>query len=433
MKTFTTKQFVRAIVDSAKKIALSPRLKFVVVLLLFIQIFNLSTHAQSGDYPSMTFHSPVLISGVDNQVGAVYLFPNVCNGVDANITIVGISNGAALSDIDDTTGIGYYDAFQPYVTAAPNDTSYIDWKIDFKVAGTTTDTILPKVAVTGVDVDGDGAYLKEFIVASTPGTFGLAYDTYLHYSFDGVQSTAISTVDNVPLIDTNERRAMFQMNFTNVSSILYRNGAVSTYGSEEIRQTCIYFKSFFDYQIVLPIKLLSFNATEDQQGVALNWSAANQEGLEYYDAQKSLDGINWKNIGNVMVASQNIRSYSLTDFESNQGSVFYRLKLVGVNGSLTYSKVLEVTSKEKEAANIKLNTVFNTSINLQISVPENDEYSLALYSVAGNKIVQKDNNFQSGTNYFTIDVPVSVARGIYVLNIRNKTGRIVYNSRVLKN
>src|SRR6185295_6017954 len=104
---------------------------------------------------------------------------------------------------------------------------------------------LPKVAVTAIDVDGNGANLKEFIVASTPGTFGLAPDTYLKYSFDGVISTAISTVDNFPLIDTNQRKAMFQMNFKNVSSILYRNGAVSANGSEMIRQTCIYFKSFF--------------------------------------------------------------------------------------------------------------------------------------------------------------------------------------------
>ena len=129
--------------------------------------------------------------------------------------------------------------------APANDSSYIDWKIDFKVAGTTIDTMLPKVAVTAIDVDGDGSNLKEFIVASTPGTFGLAPDTYLQYTFDGVVSTAISKVDNFPLIDTSQRKAMFQMNFKNVSSILYRNGAVSTYGSDEIRQTCIYFKSFF--------------------------------------------------------------------------------------------------------------------------------------------------------------------------------------------
>jgi hypothetical protein len=225
---------------------------------------------------------------------------------------------------------------------------------------------------------------------------------------------------------------MFQMNFDNVSSILYRNGAVSTYGSEEIRQTCIYFKSFFDNEIVLPIKLLSFSATPGKQGVALNWSVANEDGLENYEAEKSIDGIHWKNIGNV-VGSPELNAYSLTDLEANLGNVFYRLKLVAVNGSATYSKTLEVNFNESRVKNIRHNTIFSTNINLQISVPENDEYSGAVYSIAGNKIVQKDNDIQSGINYVTIDVPQSAIRAIYVLTIKDKTGRLIYNSRLLKN
>ena len=123
--------------------------------------------------PTMSFHSPVLIAGTDGQQGAVYLFQNVLPGVDAHIEVLGLYGGATLYNIDDTTGIGYYDAFQPYVGAAPNDSSYIDWKITFKVSGTNDDTTLECLAVTGVDVDGDGAYLQEFIEAATPGSIAV--------------------------------------------------------------------------------------------------------------------------------------------------------------------------------------------------------------------------------------------------------------------
>ncbi|HKH61531.1 MAG TPA: hypothetical protein VKA49_11905, partial [Flavitalea sp.] len=40
--------------------------------------------------PTMTFHSPVLISGTDGQQGAVYLFQNVLPGVDAHIEVLGL-------------------------------------------------------------------------------------------------------------------------------------------------------------------------------------------------------------------------------------------------------------------------------------------------------------------------------------------------------
>ncbi|MFN8166572.1 MAG: hypothetical protein U0X76_10525 [Bacteroidia bacterium] len=39
------------------------------------------------------------------------------------------------------------------------------WQFRFKIAGTTTDTILPPLAITGIDIDGDGN-LKEFIEAT---------------------------------------------------------------------------------------------------------------------------------------------------------------------------------------------------------------------------------------------------------------------------
>jgi hypothetical protein len=423
MKTHTSKQIACTVFS----------IKTIVTFFLFFTTICQPVMAQNSGYPVMTFHSPVLISGVDNEVNAVYLFPNVCTGVDANITIMGIYNGAALNNIDDTAGVGYYDAFQPYVVAAANDSSYIDWKIEFKVAGTTQDTILPKVAVTGIDVDGDGANLKEFIVASTPGTFGLAANTFLQYTFDGVRSTAISTVDNFPLIDTSERRAMFQMNFTNVSSILYRNGAVSTYGSTEIRQTCIYFKSFFeDEWTLLPIKLLSFTASDTKEKVVLSWSATNEDKLAYYTVQKSTDGITWKNIRDVTIGSNDINNYSYTDFERNQTNIYYRLKSVATSGLPVYSKTLKVNYNKNELTTVRHNTIITDNINLQISALQSDEYTINVYSITGRNITQTENKIQSGVNHFTMNLPVNLSRGVYILSIKNRIGEVIYDSKLIK-
>ena len=128
---------------------------FSLIAMLVAGFFSTGLNAQCSA-PTLKFHSPVLITGTNGQVGAVYLFAEVIPGVDAHIEIAGIYGGATLYNIDDSAGIGYYDAFQPYVGAAPNDTSYLDWKITFKIGGTTTDTTLACLAVTGVDVDGDG-------------------------------------------------------------------------------------------------------------------------------------------------------------------------------------------------------------------------------------------------------------------------------------
>jgi hypothetical protein len=46
-------------------------------------------------------------------------------------------------------------------------------EIIFKKAGTDTDTILPCLSITAIDVDGDSQYLNEFIKASTPGAYAI--------------------------------------------------------------------------------------------------------------------------------------------------------------------------------------------------------------------------------------------------------------------
>ena len=398
-------------------------------------VINLSGYSQSleNQFPSLSFTNPVLISGVNNQVGAIYLFANVIDGVDAHVEIMGISGGASLSEIDNTTGAGYYDAFQPYVVAAANDTSYIDWKFSFKKAGESTDTILPALAITAIDVDGDGGYLKEFVQAATPGAFAMASDTYLTFSFDGQRSTVVSTVDNVPLIDTAEKRAMFQMNFSNVSTILYRNGAISNYGSEEIRQTCIYFKSFFHTYEILPVKLLSFSALPQLHSLELSWAVTSEDALKYYSVQKSTDAINWYEINTQTRSSlRDVNTYSFIDNNTQDKIVFYKLKVVNTNGSAIFSKVIKINAANDSSALITHNTIFQDAIHVRVSTRDNDEYYSEVYSISGQKIRQQANKVFIGETNYLIEMPANLNTGNYVLVIRNKQGQLIHTSKLVK-
>jgi hypothetical protein len=399
------------------------------LLLLFISINDAKAQPPVPEYPSLTFNSPVLISGTDLQVNAVYNFPNVVQGVDAHVTIMRMVGGAWLAEIDNTTGAGYYDAFQPYVGAAAGDTSYIEWKFVFKKAGTFTDTTLPTLAVTGVDVDGDAAALKEFIQAATPGSFALEPGTYLDFSFDGVRSTATSTIDNYPLIDTANRKSMFQMNFTNINTILYRNGAITTGGSQ-IRQTSIYFKSFFNTQTLLPVKLLSFAAKTVNTGTDIKWSATNEEELKYYVVQKSIDGIKWKDITSITPSmAGNTNTYSITDRDENKNTTYYRLLQVSTNGSSSYSKTIKLT--ESEIAHLVTNSYLSgNKINFQLKAKSADDYVFAVYSMTGAKIMSVKNKVNAGISQYGMELPVTSGKGVFVLVVRNKSGQLVYNTKI---
>ena len=382
----------------------------------------------------MTFHSPVLISGTENQIGAIYLFPNVLPGVDANIEIVTFVGGAALWNIDDSAGIGYYDAFQPYVVAPPNTVSWMDWRITFKVAGTSNDTALACFAITGVDTDGNGTDLQEFIEAATPGSYALDPNTILTFSFDGIQSKATSLVYNIPNIDTTHLEAMFQMNFTNISTLLYRNGAVSNHGEEMVRQTCIYFKPFFDtYTMILPVKLLSFNAQSKNESILLNWVASTENDLKYYTVQKSTNGISWKDMNTVMPGSLSVNNYFITDNEKSSGVVYYRLKETQRNGTVIYSRVLKINTASTFNNSITQNTLVKSSVNFQISSISSDTYNFEVYAMNGSRVKQQQQKVFAGFNTASIELPSSITTGMYIVTVKNSSGQLIHQSKMIRN
>lgn len=384
--------------------------------------------------PYMSFHSPVLIDGTDNQVGAKYLFSEVMAGVDAHITVTDLVGGAVLYNIDDSTGAGYYDAFQPYVVAPANTVSYLDWEITFKVAGTDKDTLIPCFAITGVDVDGNGVDLQEFIEAATPGSYALDPFTILNFSFDGVRSKATSMVANIPLIDTAHREAMFQMNFQNIATLQYRNGAISTHGADMVRQTCIYFKSFFDnFSFLLPVKMTSFTAQSKNQSVSINWSATNENDLKYYTVQKSVNGTQWTDLRTVMPGASASNTYFITDAAASTAVVYYRIKQTDRNGHAIYSKALIVRSGNINNGSITNNTVVTDAINMQINAVENDTYSVEVYAMNGSKVKQQQLSVSAGFNSTTVDMPSISGNGLYVLTVKNKRGETIHHSKLIKN
>lgn len=378
--------------------------------------------------PSMTFKNPVLISGQAKKLGAVYRFSNVTTGVDCTIEVLTLGGGASLNDMDATVQ-GYGDAWQPYVNAV-RGTSYLDWKIIFKKGGTNIDTALPCLSITAIDIDGDGSTLSEFIVASTPGAYAVDPNTLLNVSFDGVNSTAIGPVTTVPNIDTNARKYMFQMNFANVSTIIYRNGSNSNKSSIDPRHTCIYFKSFFESGLItLPMELLSFTGKAAANGNSLNWSVADERNLKEYAIQRSNDGATWENVGKASIV-EGSKNYAFNDKKGNFSNVYYRLLQVGLNGNVGFSNIIRL-NQGNQPLTITMPTVVSKNIPVKLESATSETYRFTLYNGQGVMVGANTFAAQAGFNAFQFDLPVTRAAGLYIMSIRNAAGVVVERKRIV--
>lgn len=105
----------------------------------------------------------------------------------------------------------------------------------------------------------------------------------------------------------------------------------------------------------LPITLLSFNASINNDNIVLKWVTASEENFDYFLIQKSIDGKDFFNIGEVKGSGNSFETlqYSFIDFvykkdtnESNR--YYYRLKNIDLDGSYDYSEILIVNNNKTE-------------------------------------------------------------------------------------
>jgi len=92
---------------------------------------------------------------------------------------------------------------------------------------------------------------------------------------------------------------------------------------------------------LLPVALIDFTATKNNSSVTLNWTASSEANFRQYEVERSIDGISFNKIG--VLQGQHLASYNLADNNLPAfNTVFYRLKMVDIDGKFTYSKTVSV-------------------------------------------------------------------------------------------
>ena len=91
----------------------------------------------------------------------------------------------------------------------------------------------------------------------------------------------------------------------------------------------------------LPIELLSFNAVKKGETAVISWVTLTELDNEYYEVERSDDGITFNTIGKVEGAGTTYQKqdYSFTDVRPLSGLNYYRLKQIDYDGKFSYSRV----------------------------------------------------------------------------------------------
>ena len=92
---------------------------------------------------------------------------------------------------------------------------------------------------------------------------------------------------------------------------------------------------------ILPVNIIDFTAQNNNETVLLKWYATNEANFKKYEIERSIDGTGFYKIGEV--AGSNLANYSFTDKNlPNANTVFYRLKMIDIDGQFSNSKIVSV-------------------------------------------------------------------------------------------
>jgi hypothetical protein len=106
------------------------------------------------------------------------------------------------------------------------------------------------------------------------------------------------------------------------------------------------------------------------------------------------------------------------------------LKAVDKDGKITYSNVLRLNSKRSEASVVVTpNPIINGTVNLQLNNFTKSDYSVSLFDASGKIAFTKKMNIESGSSAQILQLPNTVSKGIYQLQITN--GSIKMNKTVV--
>ena len=179
--------------------------------------------------------------------------------------------------------------------------------------------------------------------------------------------------------------------------------------------------------IALPVELISFTATRQENDVLLNWETASETNNAYFDIEVSKEpnpiiNENFVAIGRVAGhgTSNQGHQYSFVDSRPNKAEVhYYRLKQVNFDGSFEYSDVRSVKFDGQKEVLIYPNP-FTSKLNIINRNKEAGIRKIELIDTQGKVVFQKELGNNSSDDIL-LELNERLAEGTYILRLISKT------------
>ena len=177
---------------------------------------------------------------------------------------------------------------------------------------------------------------------------------------------------------------------------------------------------------VLPINLLSFNVTPEAKTAVITWETSTEVDNKLFVLEKSKDGITFSPIAEITPkgSAEHGATYSYMDQAPFRGITYYRLKQIGLTGSVDYSNIRQIMIHAQSSDVVVYPNPVGKERMLKIETTFPDNFEMFIYDSAGKLVAKTD--VRSGSGQINLE---NLPSGIYYYQFRNdhylKNGKLI--------
>lgn len=182
--------------------------------------------------------------------------------------------------------------------------------------------------------------------------------------------------------------------------------------------------------IILPVTITNFNGYRQNNTVKLAWTSVNEINIDHYEIERSVNNISFVSIAKVYALNngQLKINYTATDTRPNSGDNFYRIKVYDKAGKQSLSNTIRINfADNKTGIAFYPNPVHGYFMYGDFSNIAAGNYVLEVYNAAGKQVWQTKIQHAGGSWKYNINLPQSLAKGLYTVKISNQTVNLKAN------
>ncbi len=176
-----------------------------------------------------------------------------------------------------------------------------------------------------------------------------------------------------------------------------------------------------DAGYVLKVQYLSFKGLAQNNEVALQWSLISSLGISRFEIERSIDN---EHFDKIITLTEVVTLNELNNFGSfdniknvNSGLVFYRLKIIGINGQIEYSNVIVIRkSINKILFSVQPNPASSTS-SIHFNAEREAEITVRLIDPLGKIVMLQKTKAIKGNNIISLNNLSKFSSAVYSLQI----------------